>query len=521
MRAAHRPPGAGLGGRGHRRRVRSGVGGRGDGGKARGGPRRAARITGRGGRNRARTREVSRGHATSRPEHCMRRPALFAALAASVVAFAPFGQATPNAPTVFLDPGPGGFTSSNVTYVASLPTGAGVSARVVTVKGQRRLYLSSAHSLTIYDISDPSLPVPMGVLPISNWENEDIAVSKDGATTILTEFTDTFYLHVVDTSDPHLPTWRGSLVMDGSHTPEWADVHCHYLFASNGKTYDIRLGKGPVALPESKWWSTLIGARGAHALHQDAAGYWIADETPIVMFRADNPLRPHRITSGDITLNTNYQHNNVRPAADRYHPRQKGDRRKALRPGELLMTEGESNFQPQCGSGNGAFATWSMVNFDKGAPLRQLHVLRPVNGDYTNGDPAINALGCSGHWFTVRQRRLGRYEGNYLTANAWYEHGTRFLAVNKRTGAIKQVGFFQPVRGSASSAYWIPGTDYVYVVDYQRGVDILKVDPRAAPPSSSVTTQSWLAKLHTIDALSQEERFWCRQAMQHPAHLRR
>jgi hypothetical protein len=447
----------------------------------------------------------------------MRRLALFAGLAALIAAFVPNGQAASKTATVFLDPGPGGFTSSNVTYVASLPTGAGVSARVVTVKGQRRLYLSSAHSLTIYDITDPGLPVPMGVLPIYNWENEDIAVSKDGATTILTEFTDTFYLHVIDTSNPHVPTWRGSLVMDGSHTAECADVHCNYLFASNGKTYDIRLGSGPAALPQAKWWSTLIGAHGAHALHQDAAGLWIADETPIVMFRAKDPLHLQRITSGDITLNTNYQHNNIRPAANLYHPRKKGDTSKALRPGELLMTEGESNFYPTCGSGNGAFATWSMVNFDKGARLRQMHVLRPVNGTYTNGDPAINALGCSGHWFTVREDRLGRYAGNYLTANAWYEHGTRFLAVNKRTGAIKQVGFFQPVRGSASSAYWIPGTDYVYVVDYQRGVDILKFDPNAAPPSAAQTTQSWLAKLHTTDVIAQQERFWCRQAMLHPA----
>src|SRR4051795_8884733 len=292
----------------------------------------------------------------------MRRFAMLATLAAMVAAFVPSGQAAQKVSTVFLDPGPGGFTSSNVTYVASLPTGAGVSARVVRVKGQLRLYLSSAHSLTIYDITNPALPVPMGVLPIYNWENEDIAVSKDGATTILTEFTDTFYLHVIDTSNPNAPHPRGSVIMDGSHTAECADVHCHYLFASNGKTYDIRTGM-PQELPKAKWWSTMIGARGAHALHQDAAGYWIADETPIVMFRADNPLRPHRITSGDITLNTNYQHNNIRPAADKYHPRKKGDTSKALRPGELLMTEGESNFQPQCGSGNGAFATWSMVNF--------------------------------------------------------------------------------------------------------------------------------------------------------------
>ena len=197
----------------------------------------------------------------------------------------------------------------------------------MTVKGQRRLYLSSAHSLTIYDISDPSLPIPMGALPIYNWENEDIAVSKDGSVTILTEFTDTFYLHVIDTSNPNVPVLAGSLIADGSHTAECADLHCNYLFASNGKTYDIhRNGSGPHALPRAKWWSTLIGAHGAHALHQDAAGYWIADETPIVMFRADNPLKPKRITSGDITLNTNYQHNNIRPAADRYKPRRAGDR---------------------------------------------------------------------------------------------------------------------------------------------------------------------------------------------------
>jgi hypothetical protein len=447
----------------------------------------------------------------------MRRFALLAALIALVAAFVPNGQAASKVATVFLDPGPGGFTSGNVTYVASIPTGAGVSARVVTVKGQRRLYLSSAHSLTIYDISDPSLPIPLGALPIYNWENEDIAVSKDGATTILTEFESALYLHVIDTSNPTTPILKGSVVLDGSHTAECADVHCNYLFASNGKTYDISDRTNPHALPQAKWWSTLIHAKGAHALHQDAAGYWIADETPIVMFRANNPLHPQRITSGDITLNTAYQHNNVRPGAALYRPRKKGDNSKALRPGELLMTEGETNFSPQCNGGSGAFSTWSMVNFDKGAPLRQMHVLRPVNGNYTNGDPAINALGCSGHWFSVREDHRGRYAGNYLTANAWYEHGTRFLAVNKRTGTIKQVGFFQPVRGSASSAYWITGTDYVYVVDYQRGVDILKFDPTAAPPTAAQTTRSWLAKLHTVDVLSQQERYWCRQAQLHPA----
>jgi hypothetical protein len=443
------------------------------------------------------------------------RSALLAALAALATLVVPSSQAARTSATAFLTPGLGGFTSPNVTYVGSIPTGLGVSARIVKVGKQRRLYLSSAHGLTIYDITDPALPVVLGELPIYNWENEDIAVSKDGARTVLTEYDSQFYIHVFDTSNPRLPVLRGSLLLDGSHTAECADPHCDYLFASNNKTYDLRGGQ-PVALPKRLWWSTQVGARAdveAHALHQDAAGYWIADENPLVMFEAADPLHPTRITSGRVSKGTAYQHNNVRPAANRYVPRRPGDHRKALRPGEMLMGEGETNLSPSCGGGSGAFSTWSMVGWDRGRPMRQLHVLRPVNGDYADGDPAVNALGCSGHWFSVREDEPGRYKGDYLVAAGWYEHGTRFLAVDRRTAKIRQVGFFQPVRGSASAAYWVPGTSYVYVVDYQRGVDILRFSATAAPPSPALTTRSWLAKLHTVDTISRQARFWCAQAM--------
>src|SRR5690242_5380758 len=103
----------------------------------------------------------------------MLRTAITAALGALLVVGVPAGHANPAPTTEFLTPGPGGFASDNVSYVASIPTGAGVSARQAIVDGQRRLYVSSAHSLTIYDISNPALPVPLGALPIYNWENED------------------------------------------------------------------------------------------------------------------------------------------------------------------------------------------------------------------------------------------------------------------------------------------------------------------------------------------------------------
>ena len=444
------------------------------------------------------------------------KTALLGAAAALVAVFAPTGSATAPAhhgAAVWVDPGPGGFTSSNVSYVASIPTGAGVSARVVTVGAQRRLYVSSAHSLVIYDITNPALPLPLGVLPIYNWENEDIAVSKDGATTILTEFESTFYLHVVDTSNPRLPVLKGSHVLDGSHTVECADPHCNYLFASTGETWDITDRTNPNPVPAAQSWGAQVGVDGSHHVHQDAAGYWIADSSPMVMFSAKNPLHPRRITMGFASIDKQYQHNNIRPAATSYRPRRPGDNSKTLRPGELLLSETETNFAPQCDGGNGSFTTWSMVGYDRGQKLRQLHVLRPVNGSPVDGNAEVNALGCSGHWFDVRENNKGRYAGKYLTAGGWYEHGTRFLSIDPKTGSISQVGYFQPVRGSASAAYWIPGTDYVYVVDYQRGIDILKFDPTAAPPTVAQTNASWLAKLNVIDALSASERYLCQQVM--------
>lgn len=441
---------------------------------------------------------------------------LLTAVAALVAVFAPAGSAqapSNHGAALWVNPGPGGFTSSNVTYVASIPTGAGVSSRIVTVGGQRRLYVSSAHSLVIYDITDPGLPLPLGVLPIYNWENEDIAVSKDGATTILTEFESEFYLHVVDTSNPRLPILKGSKVLDGSHTVECADVHCHYLYASTGATWDIRDQSNPTPLPSAQSWGPQVGVNSAHNVHEDAAGYWIADSKPMVMFSAKNPLHPKRITSGTASIDTQYQHNNVRPAAASYRPRAKGDTSKALRPGELLMAETETNFSPQCDSSNGSFTTWSMAGWDRGQPMHQLHVLRPVTGSPLDGNAEVNALGCSGHWFTVRENNKGRYAGKYLVAAGWYEHGTRFLAVDAKSGSISQVGYFQPVRGSASAAYWIAGTDYVYVVDYQRGIDILRFDATAAPPTVAQTNASWLAKLNVIDAVGSTEQFLCRQIM--------
>jgi hypothetical protein len=139
--------------------------------------------------------------------------------------------------------------------------------------------------------------------------------------------------------------------------------------------------------------------------------------------------------------------------------------------------------------------------------MKQLDVLRPVSGNWADGNPAVNAMGCSGHWFTQKPAK----DGSVLVTAAWYEHGTRFLKVDPKTGKIRQVGFFQPVRGATSEAFWMPGSNVVWAIDYHSGIDILQFDESAKAPTTAQIDASWLSKLGVVDNWAEIQRMICRQ----------
>ena len=88
-------------------------------------------------------------------------------------------------------------------------------------------------------------------------------------------------------------------------------------------------------------------------------------------------------------------------------------------------------------------------------------------GAYADGKPPFHTLYCS-HWFDTHPE----WNGGGLVAVAHYDWGTRFLKVDA-AGKISEVGWFQPVAGYTAAAYWIT-KDIVYVLDYRRGLDILR-----------------------------------------------
>jgi hypothetical protein len=415
------------------------------------------------------------------------------------------------------DPGVGGFVSGNVEYVGTLPLDSpGVGGRVIKVGKQVRFYVTGLKGLSIYDITDPALPVPLGVFPFPHAQNEDVDVSDNGKRVVISAdgalllpiMPLTEGVHVIDTSDPASPVLLGS-IDEPNHTSTCADSKCKWIYGSSGSIYDARK---PANIKNVGTWNP--GGGGSHDLSRDPTGLVISDSTPrYVLDPRKNPAKPKVLAVGnpDAKVDNNYQHNSERPRAKAWKPRKRGSKgykSSKLRPGELLIANTETNLNPQCADqGGGGISTWSMANFDKGKPLKQLHAFRPINGDYNStGDAAINALGCSGHWFT---------EQNNLITAGWYEHGIRFLKVNPTNGKLSQVGFFQPVATEASASYWVgkkDGAMYAYTVDYARGIDILRFDPKAETPSSSEFRASWLANLDRTGQLSERERYICRIA---------
>ncbi len=63
------------------------------------------------------------------------------------------------------------------------------------------------------------------------------------------------------------------------------------------------------------------------------------------------------------------------------------------------------------------------------------------------------------HWFTTHPR----YADGGLVAMGWYEHRTRFLNVGT-DGEITEKGWFYPLGGSTSAAYWA-NDEVLYAVD--------------------------------------------------------
>jgi hypothetical protein len=432
------------------------------------------------------------------------------ALCLAVAAVAPIpAGAGPLAGTV----GPGWFGTSNTDLVANLPVNSGTAgARVVG----DRMVVTDQNGLTVYDISDPTLPRPLGFTPIPQqyyFTEED--VPTNGEIALVGQFGDLtpkIRLNVVDISLEDnaggQPAVVGRLERVDEHTFECA-LDCTWAYGSAGLIVDLR---NPTAPRDAGQWDDAVRAQrdpatgeaytfraGTHDVTEVAPGILLTSSNP--MFLLDvrtTPATPEVIGVGTFA-DSRFIHANLWPyhgdlPADPSAPAAEGWSPDWSAFDRHVLVGGETSPLPSaCAEDDGAFMTvpWQLEVQPDGSPFVRMsfdpaagqgHEYRPEPGTFVDGGSPYSQY-CT-HWFTTRP---GFHDGGLL-AMGWYEFGTRFLEV-AADGSIAERGWLIPAGGSTSAAYWLDGDggsdaegpEVVLTADYQRGVDVLTFDPRVEP----------------------------------------
>jgi hypothetical protein len=350
------------------------------------------------------------------------------------------------------DPVAQGVTSSNVQYVHHAPfeVGTATGARVVG----KYLYLTGWRSISIYDISTPENPQLVNTTPIGfQFENEDVATN--GKIMLFSQTTPTSNLHVWDVANPASPREIATLAGAGQHTMSCL-YDCQWGYGSAGAIVDLRDPANPKRVGD---WRTATGGSGSHDLIEVRPGLVLTASRPMRLLDTTDPAKPVLIAkSGHASLSGGHSVQWPNDGTDRF-----------------ILGATETNAHNPCDQGAGGYSTWDTTGWQETGTFQLIDYVRMRNGIGTDGSPPANGLGCSAHWF----QQHPSFRNGGLTANGFYEHGTRFFRISGR-GVISEAGYFMPYGGSTSSPYWI--TDrIVYAIDYTRGIDILRYTGALGP----------------------------------------
>ena len=342
------------------------------------------------------------------------------------------------------EPGPGYFASKNVKFVKNIPLHTdSPGGRLVG----RYFYLTTERDLTIYDVSKPAAPKEVGHLLFPTpqtyfFPEED--VDTNGKILLYGSGGE---LNVVDVSKKRNPRIIGSVGGADEHTISCV-LDCTYAYGSEGVIVDLRNPRKPKIVGD---WAKPRGIRSNHDVTEVAPGRIVTSSQPMLFLDArQNPAKPKLLATG-VNKDERFIHANLWPnrMRERY-----------------LLVGGETG-GPRCdGADDGALMTWDTRGWKRTHSFRMVDEYRVTNGLPTDGNSPVNQF-CT-HWFDPHPT----YRNGGLLSMGWYEHGTRFLRVTGK-GKIKEAGYFLALGASTSAAYWI-GRNYVYTLDYNRGLDIIK-----------------------------------------------
>lgn len=417
-------------------------------------------------------------------------------------------------------PAPPGSESSGVQHVGNIPVNGSVGANFKKIGDRTYMFVTGTlgspktdpglltqmnyGGLWVYDVTDAASPMLVSHLPMPHYENEDVSIGGDRLLISGDGTLGLSNLVVVDISNPQLPMVEKIINMEllGPGHTSTCIQDCKYVWAAGTgdisvidlDTYDV-VGTGVTGVfrrPEFGWsthdvqvdeagiaW--VVGGNGTVAFDVRPEAYGKDNLTkPVVVASTGDAARQEQTADGS-SLNDFIHHNSWRPDASLMVPRDSGTD-PHIRPGEKVYITEEDIWTRSTGltrggcKTQGSFQLWRLRETNR--EEASMEFVDDWKTEYNNaliqGLPTQDIVAaegfCSAHYFDAQK-------GSDLVAIAWYAQGTRILDTSDPTN-IKQVGYFLAPDSTVWASYFSPtDKNVVYVMDHNRGIDVLRITP--------------------------------------------
>lgn len=390
--------------------------------------------------------------------------------------------------------------TDNVEYLGRFPEHTGTAGGILS-PDRKRFFLTDPRGVFTYDVSNPASPSLTGSLRLFQQTTGAALAQEDPDTDGKILLVDaaatpvgTAVLNVVDVSGAAPKVLSTVPVTD--HT--WSCVsgktgRCSYAYGRTGHIVDLRTPAKPVLLKET--WRAAVGYGNrtnspyTHDLTEIRPGLVMTAGSTAILMDTRNPAAPKRLLA--------IEQKGRFPSLG-YHSVEwaNGGRDPWLVLGTEIAPSGASNTAgSDCQGEESVIETWdaravvkALAAYDKGVPAAKAFkgvAFRKVDaydaasrGVFLTGGAPGHVLYCA-HWF---EQRPG-FKAGGLMAVSYYDRGTRFVKVDGK-GVMSELGWITAAEGYSGSPQWI-SKDVVYVMDYRRGLEVVRIKDKPATGTRS------------------------------------
>jgi hypothetical protein len=390
--------------------------------------------------------------------------------------------------------------TDNVEHVARFPQHTGTAGGAPSADG-RLFYLTDPRGVHVYDTTTPAAPRLLGSLPLFQTTTGAALAQEDPDTNgeillvdAATNPVGPAKLQVVDVSDPTALRVLSTVAVT-DHT--WTCVTgtdddgeqntCAYAYGRSGHVVDLTDPAAPVLLPTTWRAAVGYGDRGnkpyTHDLTEIRPGLVMSAGSTAILMDTSDPVAPVRLTAIDQPGRfPSLGYHSVEWANDGRDP--------YLVLGTEIAPSGATNLAgSDCEGESSVIETWdaravvkALKAYERSGNLKHFRDVQFTKVDafdaggrglFLDGQSPGHLLFCA-HWMELAPG----FDGGGTMAVSYYDRGTRFVDV-AGDGTVREIGWFTPAEGYSGSPQWI-SDDVVYVMDYRRGLEVLRLGDATA-----------------------------------------